>query len=767
MASSEEEWNDPFAALNEPFAGLNEMDFELHGIYMDHEPEDEFVSTLDKCKDNFLNVLLKDANLRNACMSNEMRARVYHENDWESDKDDEEEVQPKYRVHDPNIKWDKMEPKLGDIFESPEQLKFCVANYAVSHGYQIYFAKCDNVRIVAKCGKRNEDNQCPFRLHAAWMYKERSLQIKSTTRIHKCSRSFTFGSTVSPEWIGRHYMTEIANKPKLKLREMISDIKRTFRCDVSIGQYVDNKPNWTWFLELIHDDLMLDGGRGLVTISDQHKGLLEAVKDILPHVEHRQYARHIYANFKKAYTGLEFKRLFWASTMSCVEGDFKKHMGEIKKLSPAVENGILECFNSIIIEARKKPLITMLEEIRIYIMDRFWMVIHSQGSVFEARFNYESFKVDLEARTCTCRLWDISGIPCVHANAAINYIHKTTNGYINECFSKDKFIECYKSNIMPINGSNLWEQTLFQKPLPPIARRMLGRPATKRRRHSSEKETKFATIRVKVSITMRCGNFFEFGHNKQSCTSETKPRVPHAPKKIGRPRKNQEEHESATTETTINQNVDPNQASGSRRKTRRRSTETSNEPNQPTAQRRKINSRRGGGRAGGQNQENGKQKVDEGMVSQVIDEVGEGKSKSRKLSEILDDVEDGINEILRYIQEEEPEFLEVDDVQVDDVEVVDDVQVDEVVDDGQVDDVEVFADDEGDDEGVDKVQVEAGIEAAVEGVDDIVNNLPNLSTKTVHRKRKPSERILKLKLKKIVYDKDGGGSSATKPVKLD
>lgn len=127
------------------------------------------------------------------------------------------------------------------------------------------------------------------------------------------------------------------------------------------------------------------------------QGLLEAVKDILPHVEHKQYARHIYVNFKKAYTGLEFKRLFRASAMSCVKGDFKKHMGEIKKLShgayeylmskqprtwckpfftlgfvcEAVENGISDCFNSIIIEARKKPLITILEEIRIYIMDRF------------------------------------------------------------------------------------------------------------------------------------------------------------------------------------------------------------------------------------------------------------------------------------------------------------------------------------------------------------------------------------------------------------
>jgi hypothetical protein len=36
----------------------------------------------------------------------------------------------------------------------------------------------------------------------------------------------------------------------------------------------------------------------------------------------------------------------------------------------AVENGVAECFNAIIVDARKKPLLTMLEEIRLYIMDR-------------------------------------------------------------------------------------------------------------------------------------------------------------------------------------------------------------------------------------------------------------------------------------------------------------------------------------------------------------------------------------------------------------
>ena len=39
---------------------------------MDHKLEDEFVTTLDKCKDNFLSVLLNDVNLHNASMFDEI-----------------------------------------------------------------------------------------------------------------------------------------------------------------------------------------------------------------------------------------------------------------------------------------------------------------------------------------------------------------------------------------------------------------------------------------------------------------------------------------------------------------------------------------------------------------------------------------------------------------------------------------------------------------------------------------------------------------------
>ncbi|XP_023738192.1 uncharacterized protein LOC111886191 [Lactuca sativa] len=243
---------------------------------------------------------------------------------------------------------------------------------------------------------------------------------------------------------------------------------------------VEKKDHWTWFIELLVADLDLDYGRGLVVISDQHKGLLQAVTKLLPYVEHRQCARNIYANFRKKYTRLELKNLFWEAANSTVA--FFSHGYACE----AIENGISECFNSMIIHMRKKPILTMLEEIRIYLMNRFyhqaatvsqwkgdygpntlekikefgkhmrfWIVIPSGGALFETRHGYSAYKVDLDAHSCSCRLWEISGLPCVHAQAAINFTHRDPTDFISFWFHKDKFIETYRDNILPVNGSNM------------------------------------------------------------------------------------------------------------------------------------------------------------------------------------------------------------------------------------------------------------------------------------------------------------------------
>nr|GEU55625.1 pentatricopeptide repeat-containing protein [Tanacetum cinerariifolium] len=51
-------------------------------------------------------------------------------------------------------------------------------------------------------------------------------------------------------------------------------------------------------------------------------GLIEAVKDVMPNAEHRQYARHIYKNCRKQYPGLEYRQLFWAASL--IPSDFQQ-----------------------------------------------------------------------------------------------------------------------------------------------------------------------------------------------------------------------------------------------------------------------------------------------------------------------------------------------------------------------------------------------------------------------------------------------------------
>ncbi|GKA43925.1 hypothetical protein Tco_0736649 [Tanacetum coccineum] len=126
------------------------------------------------------------------------------------------------------------------------------------------------------------------------------------------------------------------------------------------------------------------------------KGLLDAVGDWLPNAEHRKCTRHVYANFKKKYSGLQLQRLFWGAASSTVEELFYAKMDDLKYINleayeylvarnpnswcraffilnvkcAAFENGISESYHKAILLQRLKPIITMLEDIRIYIMQR-------------------------------------------------------------------------------------------------------------------------------------------------------------------------------------------------------------------------------------------------------------------------------------------------------------------------------------------------------------------------------------------------------------
>ncbi|CAH1414693.1 unnamed protein product [Lactuca virosa] len=53
---------------------------------------------------------------------------------------------------------------------------------------------------------------------------------------HSCSRKFTFGHLVSPQWIASHLVKEIVFNPSIKLKELRELIRTKFKITLSISK---------------------------------------------------------------------------------------------------------------------------------------------------------------------------------------------------------------------------------------------------------------------------------------------------------------------------------------------------------------------------------------------------------------------------------------------------------------------------------------------------------------------------------------------------
>ncbi|GJW65268.1 vinorine synthase-like protein [Tanacetum coccineum] len=348
-----------------------------------------------------------------------------------------------------------------------------------------------------KCIKKKcVQNGCTFRLWASWMQNESCFQIKTLIPEHCCSRNFDLGSLVTYKWIAKQFAFKIIKDPTISYRSIQELTKKKFLINVSISQCkrakqralfdheggliehysrlwdyrqqlldtnhamkegwsagcrkvigldgcflkgtvkgelltamrrdgnnqmfpiawvvvnIENNDNWHWFLACIYEDLMLHQGAYLTIILDGHKWLVDKNPN-------------------------SWCRAFFKMDRGC----------------GAYENGISESYHNSIRIARGKLIITMLEEIRVYLMQRlysmnnlasnladtitpsirkqiehlkitqrYWTVCLCGDNNYEVRKGDESFGVNIEKRICSCNWWTFSGVPCVHTVAAYCFL---------------------------------------------------------------------------------------------------------------------------------------------------------------------------------------------------------------------------------------------------------------------------------------------------------------------------------------------------------
>lgn len=127
----------------------------------------------------------------------------------------------------------------------------------------------------------------------------------------------------------------------------------------------------------------------------------------------------------------------------------------------------------------------------------------------------------MEDRTCACRRWQISGIPCPHAIACILDRGHDIQAYLSDWFLVETYMRTYENVIHPINGQELWPETGGVRVLPPPwYEASKGRTKKKRRKGSEEMATSQSQSQSHVHtskkgrVFMTCSSCGEKGHNK-------------------------------------------------------------------------------------------------------------------------------------------------------------------------------------------------------------------------------------------------------------
>ncbi|XP_058217288.1 uncharacterized protein LOC131328355 [Rhododendron vialii] len=215
-------------------------------------------------------------------------------------------------------------------------------------------------------------------------------------------------------------------------------------------------------------------------------------------------------------------------------------------------NNLSESFNSYVLEARDKPIVSMLEWIRRKLMSRFqikrmgmekytgticpkiekkldWKIttVKDCFAYFSEEFKLEvdchdtTYTMDLKAMTCGYRLWDLSGIPCKHAVATITFNKQKPEEYIHPCYLKDTYLSVYQYMINSVLGKHDWVKTDYDPIQPPFMRKPSGKPRKQRRRGEDEPPDEHkVSRRFRV---MSCSKCLKKGHNLRSYKNAIDP----------------------------------------------------------------------------------------------------------------------------------------------------------------------------------------------------------------------------------------------------
>ncbi|XP_028779486.1 uncharacterized protein LOC114735880 isoform X2 [Neltuma alba] len=331
----------------------------------------------------------------------------------------------------------------------------------------------------------------------------------------------------------------------------------------------ESDDNWHWFLVQLKS--VLSTSCPITFVADREKGLKNSIAEVFSGSFHgyclryltEQLFRDLKGQFSHEVKRLMIEDLYTAACASKPEG-FQSCIESIKSISIEAYNWIIqsepqhwansyfqgarynhmtsnfgELFYSWASNADDLPITHMVEVIRGKIMELFvtrgaasdqWLtrltpskeeklenesrqahslqVLLSAGSTCEVRGGSVEV-VDIDRWDCSCKGWQLTGIPCCHAVAVIIGVGRSVYDYCSRYFTTESYRLTYSESLHPLPSVDfpaLSGSELMVTVTPPPTRRPPGRPTKKR----------YGSQGI-VKRQLQCSRCRGLGHNKSTC----------------------------------------------------------------------------------------------------------------------------------------------------------------------------------------------------------------------------------------------------------
>lgn len=336
----------------------------------------------------------------------------------------------------------------------------------------------------------------------------------------------------------------------------------------------ETEDNWHWFLQELKSAIATS--QQITFVADFQNGLKKSLAEIFDNCYHSYCLRHLVEKLNKDLKGQfshEARRFmindFYAAAHAPRIDGFQRAVENIRGISPDAYDWVVQSepehwanaffagarynlmtsnfgqeFYSWVSEAHELPITQMIDTLRGRMMESIYarrvdssqwvskltpskeeklqmeasmshslQVLLSEGSTFEVRGDTVDI-VDIDHWDCSCKGWQLTGLPCCHAIAVFECMERSTYDYCSRYFAVETYRLTYAESINPV--PNVDKPVLSESAeavvtvTPPPTKRPPGRPKMKQ----------FESVDL-IKRQLQCSKCKGLGHNKKTCRASS------------------------------------------------------------------------------------------------------------------------------------------------------------------------------------------------------------------------------------------------------